>query len=342
MFNARLTVSAAALAMVAAPAAAQELTISVYGIAQDAFDEVLYTPFEEICDCELVVETGNNSERLAKLEANAANPVIDVIAFADSAALEAAEKDLLAPLDMAQLSNVDGIYDFAQDPLGNGMAVGYTFYGTSIVYRSEEVSIETWTDLFSEELAGRVALPNITTTQGPLTLYMIQRAIDAEKAEAGDFSDAIAMVAENRDRIVTFYERSSQIPQLLQQEEILASVVGRFAWPGISSIPLEVEWALPEGGQSGGLNVLAVVAGTEQTELAHQFIDYWLSEEIQTRIAEARVDSPVNTAVEVDEETAEALTYGPEMAESIHFLPPAVQMENRESWLDAWNTEIAR
>ncbi len=49
--------------------AKDKLTISVYSFAQDAYKEALYDPFEAICDCELVIETGNSVERMAKIEA---------------------------------------------------------------------------------------------------------------------------------------------------------------------------------------------------------------------------------------------------------------------------------
>ena len=62
----------------AAEAQDKTLTISVYSFAQDEYKEALYDPFEEICGCELVVETGNSVERMAKIEANAADPVIDM------------------------------------------------------------------------------------------------------------------------------------------------------------------------------------------------------------------------------------------------------------------------
>ena len=77
----KFLLASSALLLVTAPAAsAQEktLTISVYGFAQDAFKELVYTPFEQKCGCKLVVETGNSVERLAKMEANKANPVIDM------------------------------------------------------------------------------------------------------------------------------------------------------------------------------------------------------------------------------------------------------------------------
>lgn len=333
--------TALALTALAGPALAQDrtLTISVYGIAQDAYQEALYTPFEARCGCKLVVESGNSVERLAKLEANAAAPVVDVIAFSDANALEAASKGLIAPLDPAALPNLANIYDFARDPVGDAMAVGYTFYGTSIVYRSDEVQVNSWLDLFSDDLAGYVALPNISTTQGPLTLMMLQKALGKDDPT---FADAIDLVAEHKDDVVTFYERGSQIPQLLQQEEILAAVVGRFGWANIAKLDMPVAWAQPKEGQTGGMNVLSMVKGTKDPELAQQFIDFWLSAEVQQKLADGLVDSPVNTQVSVEGETAEALTYGEDMAAQIHFLPAAQQLEHREDWLSQWNAKVAQ
>lgn len=112
----------------AALAAGETLTISVYGFAQDEFKEALYDPFEEICDCSIVVETGNSVERMAKIEANAANPVIDMAVISTQDALSLARKDLIAPLDTGKLSNFDKLYGAAQDPIGGNLAVGYTFY----------------------------------------------------------------------------------------------------------------------------------------------------------------------------------------------------------------------
>ena len=158
---------AVALSLISPAATAAEkptLAISVYGIAQDAYRRDLYTPFEAKCGCTLVIETGNASERLAKLEANRDNPVIDVAAIADFAALDAARKGLLQPIDVAKLSNFDKLYDFTKDPIGEHRAVGYTFYATSIAYRSDKVKIASWKDLFAPELKGRISLPYIAGT----------------------------------------------------------------------------------------------------------------------------------------------------------------------------------
>ena len=54
----------AILTVQSAVAADKKLTISVYSFAQDAYKKALYDPFEAICDCKLVIETGNSVERM--------------------------------------------------------------------------------------------------------------------------------------------------------------------------------------------------------------------------------------------------------------------------------------
>jgi putative spermidine/putrescine transport system substrate-binding protein len=333
-----LSLLTAATAFTATSAAAQDtLTISVYSFAQDAYKEALYDPFEEICGCQLVIETGNSVERMAKIEANAADPVIDMAVISSHDALSLAQKGLLQPIDSAKLSSFDELYPAAQDPIGGNMAVGYTFYASSIVYREDLVSIESWADLLSDEMKGRVALPNITGTQGPLTLMMLDKAAGGD---ASDFSGTISTIGEHAEDIVTFYSRSSELAQLMNQEEVIAAPVGRFAWSRFKDSPLPFAWADPAEGQAGGMNVMILTKGNGNEELAYKLMDYWLSTEVQTRIAEALIDSPANMNVVVSDEIAESLTYGAELINSLNILEPAAIIANRDAWVEQWNTEV--
>jgi putative spermidine/putrescine transport system substrate-binding protein len=334
----RLSLLAIGAAFAASSATAQDqLTISVYSFAQDAYKEALYDPFEEICGCQLVIETGNSVERMAKIEANAADPVIDMAVISSHDALSLAQKGLLQPIDSAKLSSFDELYPAAQDPIGGNMAVGYTFYASSIVYREDLVSIESWADLLSDEMKGRVALPNITGTQGPLTLMMLDKAAGGD---ASDFSGTISTIGEHAEDIVTFYSRSSELAQLMNQEEVIAAPVGRFAWSSFKDSPLPFAWADPAEGQAGGMNVMILTKGNGNEELAYKLMDYWLSTEVQTRIAEALIDSPANMNVVVSDEIAESLTYGAELINSLNILEPAAIIANRDAWVEQWNTEV--
>lgn len=338
--KAALTVAALSCAL-ASTAFAQDktLTISVYSFAQDAYKEALYDPFEAICGCDLVIETGNSVERMAKIEANANDPVIDMAVISSHDALSLARKDLLAPLDISKLTNHGKLYAAAQDPIGGNMAVGYTFYASSIVYRTDLVKIASWGDLLDEKLAGNVSLPNITGTQGPLTLMMMAKAAGNE---TDDYSSVISSIGEHADDIVTFYSRSSELAQLMNQEEVIAAPVGRFAWSRFKSSPLPFAWAEPAEGQAGGMNVMIMTKGNGNEELAYQFMDYWLSTEVQTRVAEALIDSPANTEVMVSEDVADNLTYGAELINSLNILDPAKIIDSREAWVEQWNTEVIK
>lgn len=315
------------------------LTISTYSFAQDAYKEALYDPFEAICDCNLVIETGNSVERMSKIEANAADPVIDMAVISSHDALALARKDLLAQLDISQLSSHELLYPAAQDPIGDNMAVGYTFYASSIVYRTDLVEINSWADLLGEDLAGNVSLPNITGTQGPLTLMMLNKAAGNEGT---DFTGVISDIGAHADDIVTFYSRSSELAQLMNQEEVIAAPVGRFAWSRFKSSPLPFAWAEPVEGQAGGMNVMVMTQGNGNEELAYEFMDYWLSTEVQTRIAEALIDSPANASVVVSDEVADNLTYGADLINSLNILAPSDIIDNREAWVEQWNTEVIR
>ncbi len=323
----------------AATAQEKTLTISVYAFAQDEFKELVYDPFEAKCGCKLVVETGNSGERLAKMEANKDHPVIDMAVMSMADALSAARKDLIAPIDYSKLSNYDKLYDIAKDPNGDGMSVGYTLYATSIVYRSDKVKINSWGDLLSDKLAGEVALPNVTTNQGPPTLYMLGLAMGKDSP---DLKAPIEAVGEHKDDIVTFYNRSSELVQLMQQEEIWAAPIGRFAWSGFNDLDMPIAWATPKEGQTGGLNVMVLTKGSENQDLALQFMDYWLSTEVQTKLAEALVDSPANSEVKVSDEVANNLTYGADTAASLKLIPSDTMLDQRDTWLEEWNQAVGQ
>lgn len=329
----------ALLAAGAAQAQNKTLTISVYAFAQDEFKELVYDPFEAKCGCKLVVETGNSVERLAKMEANKASPVIDMAVVSMADALSATRSGLTEAIDPASLSSFDALYDIAKDPNGDGMSVGYTFYATSIVYRTDKMKVESWADLLKPEYAGHVAFPNVTTNQGPPALYMLGEALGRNTP---DLKGAIEALGEKKDDIVTFYVKSSQLVQLMQQEEIWAAPIGRFSWAPFTKLDLPLGWATPKEGQTGGMNVMILTKGSKNKDLALQFMDFWLSTEVQTKLAEKMIDSPANKLVKVPDTVANNITYGEDTAKSLKLIPSATALDNRDAWLSEWNAKVGQ
>jgi putative spermidine/putrescine transport system substrate-binding protein len=332
---------AAAVTLGLASAAAAQtptLVVSTYGIAQQQFQDLLFTPFEKANGCKVVVEAGNNADRIAKLKADPSK--YDLAVFADFGAKEAADAGLVQPIDVSKLSNYGKLYESAKDPLGGHLAVGYTIYSTSIVYRTDKLPpVKSWNDLFSKDVKGRVAIPNITTTQGPVALLMIGKAMGNTDPS---FVEPIKRLGQVKDDVVTFYERSPQLVTLFAQDEVLMAPVGRFAWGNLVKTGKPLAWALPQEGQAGGMNVMTVVKGSKNLDLVYKLMDTWLSTEVQTKLAAALVDSPANKEVQLDAKTADLMTYGREQIEAIQFLPPEAILKHRESWITNWNKSIAQ
>ncbi|MBP1849135.1 ABC transporter substrate-binding protein [Rhizobium halophytocola] len=337
----KMLASAAALLLSTGLAHADDktLTISVYAFAQDDFKTIVYDPFEKMCGCKLVVETGNSVERLAKMEENKANPVVDMAVVSMADALSASRKGLIDKVDTSKLSNFDKLYDIAKDPNGDGMSVGYTFYSTSIAYRSDKMKIDSWADLLKPEYVGHIAWPNVTTNQGPPALYMLGKALGSD---APDLKAPIEAIGKNKDDIVTFYVKSSQLVQLMQQEEIWAAPIGRFAWAPFTKLDMPIAWATPKEGQTGGMNVMVLTKNSKNQDLALQFMDFWLSTDVQTKLADKLVDSPANAEVKVSDEVANNITYGEDTAKSLTLIPSDVALDKRDGWLTEWNSKVGQ
>lgn len=342
----RWMAGAAALALAAAaagPALAQTrtLVVSTYGFNGELLKKHVYDPFKAQCKCELVIETGNVAERMAKLEARRANPTVDLIQMPDFTALEASNKGLLQPIALGKLKNLGEIYDFGRDPLRNQEAVAYTVYSVGLVVRTDKpaaASIASWKDLWRPELKGHLMLANITGNQGLATLFMVDRAWGGM---ATDMGTGIGKIAEIKPGVVTFYTQTAQMTALFAQDEAWVGPVGRFAWPNLKKTGKPLKWVVPKEGQLGVMNVLAIPKGAKNADLAQQLIDFWLRADVQTALANDGVDSPINRNARPKAEALDGLTFGPEQINSLTFMKPEMVVRERAGWVAQWNRMVS-
>ena len=335
--------AALAAGLLAGSAMAQQrtLVLSTYGLNNDLFKKHVYEPFSKRCGCEIVLETGNAADRLAKLEARRANPNVDVVQVTDFLALEASSKGLFEPIDYARIRNLDQIYDFGRDPLRNRQAIAYTLYSVGLVVRTDKASagIASWKDLWKPELKGHLMLANVTSNQGLAQLFMIDRAFGGF---GGDMATGFAKLGEVKGNVVTYYTQTAQMTALFAQDEAWVAPVGRFGWLNLKKTGKPLAWVVPREGQIGMMNTMSIVKGTKNAELAHQLIDFWLSREVQQALANDLADSPINRSVKPAPEAAEGLTWGQTQIDSLVFMKPDMVARERASWVTLWNRMIAK
>lgn len=331
----RLTVLSATLALAGVPVAAQEtFTISWWGYNGDKLQANIVEPFMEMCGCEVVFETGNNADRLNKLQIRGGEGV-DVIFLTDSYSQIGIEQGLFQPVDREKVPNVEHLYDLAQAPQGE-YGPAYSIGRVGIVYDSEQVEpITSWDDLWREDLASSISLPGITTTAGPM---VVLRAGEHAGVDAYDDPDAaFAALEELAPNVVKNYNTGSEMVNLVSTGEVTVAVAQDFTLASLQEANPNMVWADVEEGDIATLNTINIPTGAQHVDLAHQFINFVLSDEVQQIEAEQGVDAPVNDNVELTEEEAALWTYGDEMISSLNRMDYERMNAAKSDWIDRWN-----
>lgn len=328
----------AALALAfAAPgmASAKTLTISWWGFNGDKLNEIIVQPFQEKCGCELVFETGNNGDRLNKVKIREGKGV-DVIYLTDSFSQIGVSEGLFQPIDPAKIPNLDGLHDIAKNPQGE-YGPAYTVGRIGIVYDAAKVNppITSWNDMWREDLKGALSLPGITTTAGPMmvTLAGAKAGVDAFEDSAAAFKEIEAI----KPNVVKNYQTGSEMINLFSTGEITTSVTQDFTLAQLREAIPTITWAELSDGDIAVLNTVNIPKGSENVDLAHEFINFILDPAIQKTLAEAGVDAPTSKLVELSPEAAAKWTYGEEKINSLKKIDYTKLNAAKMQWVDNWN-----
>ncbi|MGJ8546847.1 MAG: ABC transporter substrate-binding protein [Sulfitobacter sp.] len=321
-------------ALMATAAHAETFTISWWGYNGEKLQANIVEPFEEICGCEVVFETGNNADRLGKLQARGGKGV-DVIYLTDSYSQLGVEAGTFLELDRSRLTNLDNLYEMARDPQG-GFGPAYSVGRVGIVYNADTVEAPTsWNDLWREDLKGAVTLPGITTTAGPMVVVQAGKHAGVDAFEDADA--AFGAIEELKPNSVKNYNTGSEMVNLISTGEASVAIAQDFTLASMREAVPSMAWAELEDGDIATLNTVNIPVGAEKVDLAYKFIDFVLSREVQQLNAEQGVDAPVHTGVELTPEQAAGWTYGAEAIAKLNQMDYAKMNAAKIDWIDRWN-----
>ncbi|MGO0059857.1 ABC transporter substrate-binding protein [Brevibacillus fluminis] len=317
----------------------ETLVVSTWGFSEDFFKKEVYEPFEKAHNVKIVTEIGNNAERLNKIRQGSSD--VDVIYLSDYYAQQGIESGLFEKIDRSKIPNLDQIADMAKAPLGEEYGPAYTIGQFGIVYNPTVIKtdIKSWKDLWKPELAGKLTLPGITSTTGPMM-------VDAASLVSGsaEFNEdkAFAKLKEVNPNVVKYYNKTSEYVNMFSQGEIAAGPIMEMYFKDIQAAVPEAKFVSPEEGGYAVMNTMNVVKGSKHKELAEEFINWQLSKEVQEKSAKAKVDSPVNTTVQLTAEEAKGVTYGADVIGKLKKLDMKFVNEKIKAWTDRFNREITQ
>lgn len=317
------------------PFAGQTLTISTFSFNAELLQKNIYDPFEELTGCTLVVDSGNNAQRVTKIIESPDD--YDVVIIGDMFVKQLMDAGVIDTIDSSKLTNLEALYETARAPMGEEYGPAYTFNRLGIVYDSAycDVEITSWADLWNADLVDSIAIPDMTATSGPLFYYATAEAFGLTP---GTDDEAIfAKLEELKPNVVKTYTSANDTITMLNQGEISVAVLLDYSYTTAKNANPDYVWVDPVEGSFSGYNMLNVIKGTEVKELAEAFIDFYLSYDVQLAEALDGVDSPVRTDVELTEEQAANFTYGEEIVNALRLPDWDVISANQADWINNWN-----
>ncbi|MDE5977122.1 MAG: ABC transporter substrate-binding protein [Turicibacter sp.] len=319
----------------------KQLVVSTWGLSQEVWEQEVKIPFEQKFDCELVLDIGGTNERYAKLASNP-NASVDVIELSQSAAANGYEAGLFETIDYSKIPNVDALIEPAKELAESGFGAAYVINSMGIIYNKEALGFEIndWSDLWKPELEGKISIPDITTTFGPAMVYVANDYANGN-IEEDEGQAAFEALEQLKSNIVKTYAKSSDLANMFASGEIAVAVVGDFAIPTISQAQSNVTFVVPTSGTYANFNTIDINKNSENKELAYEYINWRLSQELQSKTAVNLNEAPTNKEVILSEDVAQNMTYG-EVADNAKAIDYSFVNPLLNNWIDQWNRIINR
>lgn len=294
--------------------------------------------FEELYDAELVfVAPGGSGDALSRLitELETGGSEADVfLGLADTSMSRALAYDVFEPFDPNLIPNLADIpSELLVDKSNRLLPFDYGYI--SLVYHPERLAPlpvpESLEALTRPEYQGKIITMDASSSTGQAFL-MWTIAVYGEEG----YLDYWRRLLPNLLTITNSWSTGYQMFENGEAPIIVSYATDRVVAAVYGGEPVH-EILLPEGQAYRQIELMGIVKGTDQRELAHAFLDLVLSPEIQSLLPTANLMFPVNPKAELPEVFSENVV----MPTNPVMLDPQLVGERLETWLRDWSRVIS-
>ena len=329
-----------ALVVAAGSASAQtELTVIVYGGSfEEGWRKAVIEPFEAANpDIKVNIATGLTLQNVALMRAQKDDVQVDVMMMDEIGAAQANAEGLYHPLDPAKIPNIEKLYP--QFRIEGDPYTKFMYVSQALVYNTDQIKEEptSWKALWDPAYAGRVAVPDITTSHGA---FFLLTAADMNGGGLENVDPGFELITELKPSIVTFYTQHAQLAQLFTQGDVWITSWTTDRSQAMIDAGAPVAWTIPEESAYIIDSTIGIAKGTKNLEAAQKYVDFVLSNEAQAANARYTYLAPVNSEVELPPEVAEKLPVGEGVLEKLKTADWDYVTTVRPEWTQRWNREI--
>lgn len=314
--------------------------------------------FEKAYGCQVEHVYFNSYDELMTTLMTGGSATIDACVLSQNYTQMFYEKGLIMNVDAADIPNYADIapvykdqYPYAVDDEGNLFAFPWTSGVTSIGYNPAYVTgeITSWSDLLDPAYAGHVCL--FSDYGDGMIIAALMSGQDPNDVENLDLELVAETLAQLKPQILSFWDSNdSQLMPYRAGEFWIGNM-----WSGpyaelMNDESVEVCYVHPEEGTVGYLDYWTIVEGTDQYELACQWINWIESYEQQYTMATGLgTDYPGEypSYAPVNQQALEGLTQEQKVVLGLDPMPTKICMlnyltdEQRDAWTEVWNDFMA-
>lgn len=275
------------------------LVVSTWGGSfRDLIDENIGREFTRQTGVPVKYVTGGTIDRLNKAKL-ATSPESDITFTTAHVGFLYVSSNLFEKLDTSKMPNASRLFEPAKI---SPFHIGSWAYVYSIGYRPDivpaSVKFESWNDLWSPGLKGKVGVPDFDPSHVVAVSAMLSGG-DAKSWEKGQ--DKLKALKPN---LKAFYTNDANSQQLIATGETPVQVLLSMNAYHMASQGVPIKVAMPKEGAVLGIDTMAIMKGSTKADLAYKFMNIALSPEVQSKIVASKKASPVVDNAKVSAEDA--------------------------------------
>jgi putative spermidine/putrescine transport system substrate-binding protein len=289
---------------------------------------------------------GNPSDHLAKMLASRGREVpFDVVYLDDNVHADAVKSGLVMKLDPGIVTNLKHIYQEAKDKDGYGP--GMVLISLGLVYNTKKFTElglpepTSWNDLWNPKLAGHVAVPDITNTNGILFLIAAALINGGNEKQIDKGFQKLAQL-----KPLYFWNSTADLRTKFISGDAWASFLNNGRSWGMIEEGVPLKFVIPKEGGFRSVTTIDVVSGTKYPKEAQQFLNFVLDPLVQLGQANEIGYGPTNSLL------VSVLQQYPELTRKFPATPDAMKglyapdwtyvNANYQAWVERWNREIVK
>ncbi|MGD8190612.1 ABC transporter substrate-binding protein [Brevibacillus ginsengisoli] len=301
-------------------------------------DQIFKKFNEKYPNVKLSYVSGVSTEIVAKVKAQKAAPQIDLTVIEGGEQEKGRVEGLWEPLTEKDVANMSSVLKELAVKDNSGVAVNFTpmgiSYNTELVKEKNLPVPTSWNDLAKPEVKGNITMTDVASNFGRSTLIMLAYANSGSEKNIDPGFEKMKTIA---GYMPTFAKSAAQLQQNLQNKSAAYTTwtMARSLTQKEAGLPLE--FVFPQEGGNLVPNVATLVKGAKHPVAAKEFINFLLSDEVQTLYATKlfynpakEVDLPSDLKKKLDFDRKKVVIFDYEVVGS-----------KTAEWLDRYNKEIA-